>query len=79
MRKFTRHLANYYDLESLHRRELEKEDLVPDHSEFAENKYKELIKRGNPFTSNEIWFLGAMNVVDFYNHYPAEAEDYMDM
>lgn len=79
MRKFSKELSEYYDLEKSQCKELEKEDLVPDHSDVAEEKYNELLNRGKPFTYNEIWFLGAMNVVDFQKHYPSEAEEYMDM
>ncbi len=79
MRKFSKELSEYYDLEKSQCKVLEKEDLVPDHSDVAEEKYNELMNRGKPFTNNEIWFLGAMNVVDFQKHYLSEAEEYMDM
>ena len=79
MKKFSKELSEYYDLEESQYKELEKEDLVPDHSKKADEKYNELMKKGRPFTENEIWFLGAMNVVDFHEHYPSEAEEYMDM
>jgi hypothetical protein len=45
--------------------ELEKEDLVPDHSKDAIKRYNELIQRGRPFTMNEIWFLGAIECSRF--------------
>lgn len=79
MKKFSKELRDYYDLDKSECKELEKENLVPDHSKVAEEKYNELMKRGRPFSFNEIWFLGTMNVVDFQNYYPAEAEEYMDM
>jgi hypothetical protein len=58
---------------------LQAQGLVPDHSEKSEEKAKELVKRGTPFTSDEILFLGRMDIVAFQREFPAEAEEYMDM
>jgi hypothetical protein len=54
MKKFSKELIDYYDLEESQCIELEKEDLIPDNSKEATEKYNKLIQRGIPFTMNEI-------------------------
>ena len=68
-----------YDLSGSEYLELQAQGLVPDHSEKSEKKARELVKRGAPFTSDEILFLGRMDIVAFQREFPAEAEEYMDM
>lgn len=68
-----------YDLSGSEYLELQAQGLVPDHSEKSEEKFKELFKKGVPFTSDEILFLGRMDVVTLQKEFPAEAEEYMDM
>lgn len=72
-------VKEYFDLTEEEYKELEGEGLIPDHSEKSEEKFGELIKNGPPFTDEEVWFLGAMNVVKLQEEYPEIAEEYMDM
>ncbi|HRZ97495.1 MAG TPA: hypothetical protein P5084_08065 [Paludibacter sp.] len=74
-----RSLKSDLDLDENEYQELKKKGLLPDKSEQAMKRFEELMQQGPPFNSDELMFLGKMDVVKLYSKYPAEAEYYMHL
>ena len=72
-------LLEAFDWDEEEYNEFKKEGLLPDYSRESEEKFSELMERGEPFSYNELVFLGSLNLKDFQKRYPAEAEEYMNL
>ena len=59
--------------------ELKEQGLVPDRSEVAVKKFNELMERGPEFTSDELYFLGRMDLKALGDKYEVAAYEYMDL
>ena len=71
-------IKDYYDLDESLYQELKEMKLLPDRSEESYHKLEELYQRGKPFTSEELWFIGSMDVVRLHKFDPSLAQRYMD-
>ena len=72
-------LMDELDLDEEEYQELKGKGLLPDKSEEATKKFVELMEQGPPFDTDELMFLGKMDLVRFSKKYPAEACLYMDL
>lgn len=72
-------LMDYLDIDEEEYQELKGKGLLPDKSEKANEKFDELMKQGPPFDTDELMFLGKMDLGKFSEKYPTEACFYMDL
>ena len=72
-------IMEYLDIDEEEYRELKGKGLLPDKSEKANKKFDELMEQGPPFDTDELMFLGKMDLMRFSDKYPAEACFYMDL
>ena len=72
-------IKDYYDLDESLYQELKEMKLLPDRSEESYHKLEELYQRGKPFTSEELWFIGSMDIVRLQKFDPSLAQRFMDM
>ncbi len=72
-------LMDELDLDEEEYQELKGKGLLPDKSEEATKKFEELLTQGPPFDTDELMFLGKMDLVRFSKKYPVEACLYMDL
>ena len=67
------------DIDEEEYQELKGKGLLPDKSEEAYTRFEELLKQGPPFDTDELMFLGKMDLGKFSEKYPVEACFYMDL
>ena len=72
-------IMEYLDIDEEEYQELNGKGLLPDKSEKATKKFDELMEQGPPFDTNELLFLGKMDLGKFSDKYPVEAQFYMDL
>ena len=72
-------IMEYLDIDEEEYQELKGKGLLPDKSEKANMKFDELMEQGPPFDTDELMFLGKMDLGKFSKKYPVEACFYMDL
>jgi hypothetical protein len=72
-------LKDDLDIDEEEYQELKGKGLLPDKSEKAYKKFEELMEQGPPFDTDELMFLGKMDLGKFSEKYPVEAQFYMDL
>jgi hypothetical protein len=72
-------LQDDLDIDEEEYQELKVKGLLPDKSEKANEKFDELMEQGPPFDTDELMFLGKMDLGKFSEKYPTEACFYMDL
>jgi hypothetical protein len=72
-------LMDDLDIDEEEYQELKSRRLLPDKSDKAYTRFEELLEQGPPYDTDELMFLGKMNLVKLMEKYPVEAHFYMDL
>ena len=72
-------LQDDLDIDEEEYQELKSRGLLPDKSEEAYMRFEKLLEQGPPFDTDELMFLGKMDLARFSEKYPTESCFYMDL